>query len=94
MKDNPASGEKWVVKSLLEAYAKEEGYVLSPSADSLIEGLVRRRERFGEYYCPCRLPRGDPAETEWMICPCTALREEIEANGRCHCGLFEKPGGV
>lgn len=88
--DGDPSREKWVIRSLLESYAKEKGYTLGARTDLVIEGLMKRREKFGEYYCPCRIPRGEPGEVEWMICPCTKMHEEVQVGGKCTCSLFER----
>lgn len=42
-------------------------------------------ERYGEYYCPCRLER-----THENICPCIHHLMEIDEKGHCCCNLFVK----
>ena len=55
---------------------------------ALIDGLVRRKAKFGDYYCPCRIVTGK-AETDCNnVCPCTTHEVEIAETGKCHCGLF------
>lgn len=72
-------------------YAKERGWVLNPEEKQLntvLRGLARNRERFGEQYCPCRLRSGDAEKDAIIICPCIYHEEEIEETGKCHCNLF------
>lgn len=47
------------------------------------EGLKRKKEKFGEAYCPCALPRD---HGECTICPC----EKYRTTGNCHCKLYKK----
>ena len=57
-------------------------------ADALLEGLVRRRAKFGDYYCPCRIVTGNPDIDRRNVCPCATHEEEIARTGKCHCGLY------
>ncbi|NLB00619.1 MAG: ferredoxin:thioredoxin reductase, partial [Methanomicrobiales archaeon] len=46
-----------------KVYAKEKGFILNVNEkqlETVLRGLARNRERFGEPYCPCRLRSGDP----------------------------------
>ncbi|RXE57384.1 ferredoxin thioredoxin reductase [Methanoculleus taiwanensis] len=74
-------------------YAKERGWVLNPNEKQLntvLRGLARNKERFGEQYCPCRLRSGEPEKDKIIICPCIYHDQEIEEAGRCHCNLYFK----
>jgi len=55
---------------------------------AILKGLVCRRVKFGDYYCPCRPVTGDPQTDSANICPCVMCEEEVARAGRCHCGLF------
>jgi ferredoxin-thioredoxin reductase catalytic chain len=64
---------------------------LNPSesvVEALIEGLVRRKQRSGDFYCPCRIVTGNLETDRNNVCPCTTHEAEIAETGRCHCGLF------
>jgi ferredoxin-thioredoxin reductase catalytic subunit len=55
---------------------------------ALIEGLVRRRVKFGDYYCPCRIVTGNAETDRRNVCPCQTHEAEIAETGKCHCALF------
>ena len=72
-------------------HAAETPCRLNPDAkvvEALLDGLVRRKERFGDYYCPCRVVTGNEETDRANICPCKTHEEEIARTGKCHCGLF------
>jgi ferredoxin-thioredoxin reductase catalytic subunit len=72
-------------------HAKASGLRLNPNAkafEALLDGLVRRKVRFGDYYCPCRVVTGDPNQDAANVCPCQSHGAEVAATGHCHCGLF------
>ncbi len=65
----------------------------------IIKGLVKQREKHGEYYCPCRVVKKN--DDEWnksIICPCKYIHDDIRKNienGKepcCYCKLFRKKG--
>ena len=55
---------------------------------ALIDGLVRRKVKHGDYYCPCRIVTGNAETDRRNVCPCATHEEEIAASGKCHCGLY------
>ena len=71
------------VKARLESFASGHGYVLSPNADAIITGMLKKKEKFGDYYCPCRVQRIDE-----NVCPCVHVHDEVKEKGHCHCKLF------
>ena len=76
-----------------EDYAESMGFKLNPNkaiVEGVIKGLMARKEKFGEQYCPCRKLEGDKAKDEAIICPCIYHEEEIEKDGHCFCNLFVK----
>jgi len=75
----------------IRKHAAESACRLNPDpkiVSTLIEGLVRRRVKFGDYYCPCRIVTGNPETDRGNICPCETHEAEIAEKGKCHCGLF------
>lgn len=76
-----------------EDYAKKNSFSLNPNkkiVEAIAKLLSEREEKLGAKYCPCRRVTGDIAEDKKIICPCIYHKEEIEKDGRCHCGLFVK----
>lgn len=45
-------------------------------------GLEKKKEKFGEKYCPCVIPKFHGPDT---ICPCKNYRE----TGDCHCKMYK-----
>lgn len=74
-------------------YAKKKKYRLNPdkeNLDTVINGLAKNKEEYGNRYCPCRIVTGNEEENRKIICPCIYHKEEIENDGMCHCELFFK----
>jgi ferredoxin-thioredoxin reductase catalytic subunit len=72
-------------------HAAESACRLNPDkriVDALIEGLVKRKAKAGDFYCPCRVVTGNPETDRRNVCPCVTHEEEIAETGKCHCGLF------
>ena len=70
----------------VDEYARIRGYKFNEMKEDIIEGLMGKRDRFGDFYCPCRMEHSDEYQ-----CPCKPTRGgEVERLGRCHCGLFWK----
>ncbi len=77
----------------LEKHLQGKDFTFNPDrkvVENLIKAMVRKREKTGEYYCPCRLVTGDPEEDQRIICPCYYHQFEVERDGHCHCWLFVK----
>lgn len=72
-----------------EEYARKNGWVLNPDEkilDTVIRGLARNEQKFGEQYCPCRIRSKDVEKDRAIICPCIYHRDEIAKEG--HCQLY------
>ena len=62
----------------------EGKYILNPDKEKVKKvraALARNKEKYGEEYCPCVLPRLYSQDT---ICAC----EEYRSTGHCRCGLY------
>lgn len=46
-------------------------------------GIERKKEKYGEGYCPCVTPLAHSVDT---ICPCL----EYRTTGKCRCGLYKE----
>jgi ferredoxin-thioredoxin reductase catalytic subunit len=67
-----------------------KGWCLNPdkkAVENIIKAMNNKKEKFGEYYCPCRLQK-----IPENICPCKWAPDEIEKDGHCHCLLYYKCG--
>jgi ferredoxin-thioredoxin reductase catalytic subunit len=71
-----------------EKLAEKLNVKLNPNKElvfGILRGLLLNEKRYGKRYCPCRIEK-----IEENVCPCKWMKEEIEKEGRCHCGLFVK----
>ncbi|MCK4651109.1 hypothetical protein KAT08_02940 [Candidatus Babeliales bacterium] len=88
--------EKKEFEGLLKIYqnhAKKNGFRLNPNKkikETLIIQLIKRENKFGKKYCPCRRISGNEIIDKKNICPCIYHKKEIEEQGHCHCFLFIK----
>jgi len=74
-----------------KGYAKKNGWVLNTDEKQLhtvIRGLVRNKNKFGQPYCPCRLRSGDEEKDRAIECPCVYHKDEVANQGSCHCRLY------
>ena len=58
--------------------------------EGILFALAKRKEQYGEEYCPCRRVTGDKDEDAKIICPCIHHLKELEVDGHCHCRLFTR----
>lgn len=89
------SGEEADLRRRIESFAKEHGYGISKDAPKVISGLLKRKEKYGNFYCPCRVVHlvesiEDEQVNKGIECPCRFVHEEVAAKGRCHCNLFTR----
>jgi len=76
-----------------ESYAQKSGFSLNPNrkiVEGIVKALLKKEEKYGYRFCPCRPVTGDHEKDKKTVCPCVFHREEIEKNGRCLCNLFVK----
>lgn len=74
-----------------DAHAKKVGIKLNPDSkrvNEVIKGLLAKKVKYGEIYCPCRVVSGNKKKDKEIICPCVFHRGEIELQGHCLCNLF------
>ncbi len=86
--------EEQAVYERIKTFAEEKGYALNPDGElveRVVRGLVKRKEKAGEYYCPCRMTTGKPEADRKIICPCDYHEEELREKGICHCRLLIDP---
>lgn len=79
------------LRARLENFLEGKPYYFNPDTDtleSILRATLKRRERYGEDYCPCRRVTGDAEKDKAIICPCVYHPDEIKKDGHCHCNLF------
>jgi ferredoxin-thioredoxin reductase catalytic subunit len=93
--DKPISDDMMekALKTHFEWHMKEcEICMLNPDekiVSSLVQGLIKRFQKFGDFFCPCKITPLNLNDKS-TVCPCKDHQKEIEENGKCHCGLFVK----
>jgi ferredoxin-thioredoxin reductase catalytic subunit/DNA-directed RNA polymerase subunit RPC12/RpoP len=81
-------GTEQEIRSRVEEFARIRGYRFNEMKEEIIEGLLGKLERFGDFYCPCRMHHVPEYQ-----CPCKPTRGgDVKRNGRCYCGFFWKGG--
>jgi len=84
--ERPEKGTEKEIRERSEEFARLRGYVFGDVKDEIIEGLMGKYKRFGDFYCPCRMNH-----TPEYQCPCKPTRGgDVEKNGRCYCWFFLK----
>jgi|TARA_B100001971_G_C18037320_1_gene455739 ferredoxin-thioredoxin reductase catalytic subunit len=79
------------LKKAIEEYSKKAGITSNKGhIDVVIKGLLAKKKKFGEIYCPCRVVTGNKEKDKEIICPCVFHRGEIGLQGHCLCNLFVK----
>jgi len=77
-----------LIKNWADTYARKNSFRLNPReniVDLVIRGLLKKEEKTGKRYCPCRIQN-----LPENICPCVYHKDEIKKDGECHCVLFVK----
>jgi len=72
----------------------KKGYFFSDDeemVESILEGLLMNRERYGYMSCPCRLAAGDRERDRDIICPCDYREPDVAEYGSCYCALYVSP---
>jgi len=79
------------LKRSCEEYAESVDINLQPNEkilDGVLNGLLKKKEKFGDIHCSCRVSTGDSKKDAEITCPCVFHRGEIEIEGHCKCNLF------
>ncbi|MFA5174369.1 MAG: ferredoxin-thioredoxin reductase catalytic domain-containing protein [Candidatus Pacearchaeota archaeon] len=90
-KDRLKSDNETAFKKSAEEYAKKVGIKLNSDkkiVDQLAFAFMKKKEKFGDIYCPCRVVTGNKEKDKEIVCPCVFHRGEIELQGHCKCNLF------
>ncbi len=85
------AGKVAPIRARLEKYleGKDFHFNANPAAlDGILLAIAKRKDKYGEEYCPCRIVSGDKEKDAGIICPCVFHLKELEVDGHCHCSLF------
>lgn len=81
------------IRKKLDDYLKNTQYKLNPDeklVEELLNALAKRKEKTGQFYCPCRVISHNAAKDKDIICPCIYHEHDIAEKGVCFCGLIVK----
>ena len=79
------------LRDRLAPLQEKKGYFFSNDeamVESLLEGLLINKERYGYMSCPCRLAVGDREVDRDIICPCDYREPDVAEYGSCYCELY------
>jgi len=79
------------LRDRLAPLQERKGYFFSNDdamVESLLEGLLVNKERYGYMGCPCRLAVGDREVDRDIICPCDYREPDVAEYGSCYCELY------
>lgn len=79
------------LRETLRGLQEPLGYFFNRNEDqvqSLLQGLLTNRERYGYMSCPCRLASGDHEKDRDIICPCVYRQPDVVEYGSCYCGFY------
>jgi len=63
----------------VETYAFLKGYVFNENKEVVMEGLLEKKNQYGDFYCPCRFDN-----VPENICPCLETRQNaVRKEGSC-----------
>ena len=67
------------IRERVDTFAKLRGYTFSAEKEEVIQGLLEKNERFGDFYCPCRFDN-----IPENVCPCLETRmNQVKKEGKC-----------
>jgi ferredoxin-thioredoxin reductase catalytic chain len=75
----------------LRAINESKGYFFNRDHQltmSLLDALLKNRQRYGYMCCPCRLSKEDVKADKDIICPCAYREEDVRQFGSCYCKLY------
>jgi len=84
--ERPDLGTEAEIRERVDEYARIKGYSFNEMKEEVIQGLLGKRRRFGDFYCPCRMHHVPEYQ-----CPCKPTRGgDVDRDGKCYCGFFWK----
>lgn len=79
------------LRAKLDKHLATKSFRFNPdqsAVDNLITAMVKRHEKAGEFYCPCRVVTKNREQDVKIICPCVYHEDEVKNDGHCKCWLF------
>ncbi|NDV28071.1 ferredoxin-thioredoxin reductase catalytic domain-containing protein [Desulfovibrio sp. JC010] len=76
---------------ILKKIQEPKGYCFNSDMDitmTLLESLLKNKDRYGYMACPCRLASGEQKNDKDIVCPCSYREDDVEEYGSCYCTLY------
>lgn len=68
------------ISERVDNFARLKGYVFSEDKELVMEGLLEKKERYGDFFCPCKIEN-----IPENICPCLETRRgRVLKEGMCY----------
>jgi hypothetical protein len=63
----------------IDNYARIKGYVFNENKQEVVDGMLEKNTKYGDFYCPCRFDN-----IKENVCPCRETRmNQVKKEGRC-----------
>lgn len=67
------------IRERVDSFARLRGFVFNENKDLVLEGMLEKHKRYGNFYCPCRFDN-----IPENICPCLETRMgQVRKEGSC-----------
>lgn len=67
------------IRERVDNFARLRGFVFNENKDAVLEGMLEKHKRYGDFYCPCRFDN-----IPENICPCLETRMgHVRKDGSC-----------
>ncbi len=67
------------IQDRVHTFAGLKGYVFNENKQLVIDGLLEKKEVYGDFYCPCRFDN-----VPENVCPCRETRQnQVKKEGQC-----------
>lgn len=67
------------ISERVDNFARLKGYIFSEDKELVMEGLLQKKEKYGDFFCPCKIEN-----TPENICPCLETRRgRVQKEGMC-----------
>lgn len=67
------------IRERVDNFARLKGYVFNEDKELVMEGLLQKKEKYGDFFCPCKFDN-----VPENICPCLETRRgRVQKEGMC-----------
>ncbi|MFX4262291.1 ferredoxin-thioredoxin reductase catalytic domain-containing protein [Pelotomaculum propionicicum] len=67
------------IRERVDNFARLKGYIFNEDKELVMEGLLQKKEKYGDFFCPCKIEN-----IPENICPCLETRRgRVQKEGMC-----------